>query len=80
MASEMWGHQPSLYHKAQENIAQKLCHVLDGYSDLLLLTGSWETMLRLECRPDTEMLCFWSMVRDGLSACLRTLFSSPNQG
>lgn len=51
-----WGQQPSTYHKAQENIAQKLCHVLDSSSNLLLLPASGDTMLRQSRSRDGAFL------------------------
>lgn len=52
----MWGQQPSTYHKEQENIAQKLCHVLDCYSDLLLLPASGDAVLRQSRSRDAAFL------------------------
>lgn len=45
-----------MYHKAQENIAQKLCRVLDCYSDLLLLPASGDATLRQSRSRDAAFL------------------------
>lgn len=52
----MWGWQPSIYHKTQKNIAQKLCHFLDCYSDLLLLSASGDAVLRQSRSRDAAFL------------------------
>lgn len=55
-----------MYHKEQENIAQKLCHVLDCYSDLLLLpAASRDAVLRQSRSRDAAFL---EHSRGGLSA------------
>lgn len=45
-----------MYHKAQENIAQKLGHVLDCSFDLLLLSASGNSVLRQSRSRDAAFL------------------------